>query len=175
MHCLLPSSCASHSCSHQLAPYCGDMHATRGCTWLRTFHSLARSFPVFTIPLPRSAPAVAADSSGATAGVAFVTPPGNNRPWASYELRVCEQGLFLPQSPIVQAMVASDPSSTPVALYSSCRTIPCSASSDPNAVTACAIPDCTPQMVYVVWATAKQTGYTSPESPPDIFNTDAYP
>ena len=60
--------------------------------------------------------------------------------------------------------------------YTNCRTITgCIAATDKDAVSQCAIPGCSPQTIYVVWATAKRTGFTSPESEPDEFVTDQFP
>ena len=98
-----------------------------------------------------SAPAVAADATGPTDGAAIVTPPANNRPWASYDLRVCVNGT------------------------ADCRTIPCTANASADATTSCPIPSCVPATTYAVTATAKQTGYNSPESAVDTFTTDAWP
>jgi len=98
-----------------------------------------------------SAPSVTASPSGATAGVAFVTPPANNRPWASYDLRVCVNGT------------------------TECRTIACTAVSGADAVTTCSIPNCVPATRYTVTAVAQQTNFTSAASQPVDFITDNYP
>ena len=98
------------------------------------------------------APAVAADPNGNTAGVAHVTPPLSDRPWATYDLKVCVKGT------------------------ADCRNITgCVANANKDAVTDCPIPGCTPDTTYDVWATAQKTGLTSPQSAPDDFTTDKYP
>ena len=80
-----------------------------------------------------------------------MTPPGNNRPWASYTLKSCVKGT------------------------TTCQTITCPAHADANGLTHCPIPNCTPATSYTVTAVAVKTGLTSPESEPDDFTTDSYP
>lgn len=89
--------------------------------------------------------------TGPTAGVVVVTPPANNRPWASYDLDVCVSGT------------------------SDCRNLSCTANATGDATTTCAIPDCIPATTYSVTAVAKQAGHTSPASQAATFTTDAWP
>ncbi len=98
-----------------------------------------------------SKPAVTAASNGPTAGTAYITPPANNRPWASYDLTVCVKGT------------------------ASCRNVSCTANADGNAVTACAIPDCEPATTYTVAGVAQQAGFTSPQSEMVEFATEDWP
>ena len=98
-----------------------------------------------------SKPAITADPASPTSGLAYVTPPGNNRPWAWYDIHVCVAGT------------------------ADCRNLNCTASSSPNGITTCAIPDCTPATTYSVVATAHQANLTSPASDADSFVTDAFP
>jgi len=102
-------------------------------------------------PLSCSVPAITASAAGPTDGVATVTPPANNRPWASYDLRVCVNGT------------------------ADCRTVPCTANASADATTSCPIPSCVPATTYSVAASAKQAGHTSRESAAATFTTDAWP
>lgn len=94
---------------------------------------------------------MAAQPDGPTAGVAVVTPPANNRPWASFDLSVCVSGT------------------------ADCRTISCAANATADAPTTCPIPACTPATAYSATAVAKQAGHTSPASQAANFTTNAWP